>query len=260
MLVEILLLIGVGAIAGLIAGLLGVGGGTIIVPALIFLFEFSDTNTNQIIQMSVATSMACIVITSISSTYAHHQKNGVMWKLVKSIGMGIPLGALLGVVLVNLISGFLLKILIVIFMIYIGINMLSSKIKLTKNIMLQNTNHFFPGSIIGFLSIPLGIGGGTFTVPYLKSLGHDIRKAIGTSAACGIVIAVTATILFSLPIELASLRLNENLIYWPGVFWISFSSIIFTRLGARLTYLIKEDLLKRIFGLFVFIVAIFLVI
>ena len=112
MLVEILVLIGVGAIAGLIAGLLGVGGGTIIVPALIFLFEFSDTNTNQIIQMSVATSMACIVITSISSTYAHHQKNGVMWKLVKSIGMGIPLGALLGVVLVNLISGFLLKILI----------------------------------------------------------------------------------------------------------------------------------------------------
>ena len=70
MLVEILLLISVGAIAGLIAGLLGIGGGTIIVPALIFLFEFSDTNTNQIIQMSVATSMACIVITSISSTYA----------------------------------------------------------------------------------------------------------------------------------------------------------------------------------------------
>ena len=66
-----------------------------------------------------------------------------MWNLVKSIGMGIPLGALLGVVLVNLISGFLLKILIVIFMIYIGINMLSSKIKVTKNIMLQNTNHFF---------------------------------------------------------------------------------------------------------------------
>ena len=175
MLVEILMLIGVGAIAGLIAGLLGVGGGTIIVPALIFLFEFSDTNTNQIIQLSVATSLACIVITSISSTYAHHQKNGVMWNLVKSIGMGIPLGALLGVVLVNLISGFLLKILIVIFMIYIGINMLSSKTKVTKNIMLQNTNHFFPGSIIGFLSIPLGNGGGTFTVPYLKSLGHEIR-------------------------------------------------------------------------------------
>ena len=70
MLVEILLLIGVGAIAGLVAGLLGVGGGTVIVPALIFLFEFSDTNTDQVIQMSVATSMACIVITSISSTYA----------------------------------------------------------------------------------------------------------------------------------------------------------------------------------------------
>ena len=260
MLIEILLLIGVGALAGLIAGLLGVGGGTIIVPALIFLFQFSDTNNDLMVQMSVATSMACIVITSISSTYAHHQRNGVMWNLVKSIGIGIPLGALFGVVLVNLISGFILKILIVIFMIYISINMLTSKIQATKNITLQNTNHFFPGSIIGFLSIPLGIGGGTFTVPYLKSLGHDIRKSIGTSAACGIVIAVTATILFSLPIELASLQLNENLIYWPGVFWISFSSIIFSRLGARLTYLIKEDLLKRIFGVFVFIIAIFLII
>ncbi|RCL41040.1 MAG: sulfite exporter TauE/SafE family protein [SAR86 cluster bacterium] len=260
MLIEILLLIGVGALAGLIAGLLGVGGGTIIVPALIFLFQFSNTNTDLMVQMSVATSMACIVITSISSTYAHHQRNGVMWNLVKSIGMGIPLGALFGVVLVNLISGFILKILIVIFMIYISINMLSSKIQVTKNMTLQNTNHFFPGSIIGFLSIPLGIGGGTFTVPYLKSLGHDIRKSIGTSAACGIVIAVTATILFSLPIELASLQLNENLIYWPGVFWISFSSIIFSRLGARLTYIIKEDLLKKIFGVFIFIVAIFLII
>ena len=260
MLIEILLLIGVGALAGLIAGLLGVGGGTIIVPALIFLFQFSDTNTDLMVQMSVATSMACIVITSISSTYAHHQRNGVMWNLVKSIGMGIPLGALFGVVLVNLISGFILKILIVIFMIYISINMLSRKIQVTKNMTLQNTNHFFPGSIIGFLSVPLGIGGGTFTVPYLKSLGHDIRKSIGTSAACGILIAVIATILFSLPIELASLQLNENLIYWPGVFWISFSSIIFSRLGARLTYLIKEDLLKRIFGVFVFIIAIFLII
>ena len=96
MLVEILLLISVGAIAGLIAGLLGVGGGTIIVPALIFLFEFSDTNTNQIIRMSVATSMACIVITSISSTYAHHQKNGVIWRLVKSIGMGYTLRSFVG--------------------------------------------------------------------------------------------------------------------------------------------------------------------
>ena len=260
MLIEILLLIGVGAAAGLVAGLLGVGGGTIIVPALIFLFEFSNTNTDLMVQMSVATSMACIVITSISSTYAHHQKKGVMWDLVKSIGIGIPLGAIFGVLLVSLISGFILKILIVIFMICIGINMLSTKINVTKNIMLKNTNHFFPGSIIGFLSIPLGIGGGTFTVPYLKSLGYDIRKAIGTSAACGIVIAVTATIFFSLPIELASLQLNENLIYWPGVFWISFSSIIFSRLGARLTYLIKEDFLRRIFGIFIFIVAIFLVI
>ena len=114
--------------------------------------------------------------------------------------------------------------------------------------------------MIGFLSIPLGIGGGTFTVPYLRSLGHDIRKSIGTSAACGIVIALTATIFFSMPIKLASLQLNENLIYWPGVFWISFSSIIFTRLGARLTYIIKEDLLKKIFGVFIFIVAVFLVI
>ena len=260
MLIEILLLISVGAIAGLIAGLLGVGGGTIIVPALIFLFEFTNTNTDQIVQMSVATSMACIVITSISSTYAHHQKDGVMWSLVKSIGLGIPLGAMFGVVLVNIISGFFLKILIVIFMIYIGINMFSSKIKVNKNVTLQNTNHFFPGSMIGFLSIPLGIGGGTFTVPYLRSLGHDIRKSIGTSAACGIVIALTATIFFSMPIQLASLQLNENLIYWPGVFWISFSSIIFTRLGARLTYIIKEDLLKKIFGVFILIVAVFLVI
>ena len=260
MLIEILLLIGVGAIAGLIAGLLGIGGGTIIVPALIFLFEFSDRDTELIVQISVATSMACIVITSISSTYAHHQKNGVMWNLFKSISVGIPIGAILGVLLVNLISGFILKILIVIFMIYISINMLTSKIKVPKNIVLQNTNYFFSGSIIGFLSIPLGIGGGTFTVPYLKSLGHDIRKAIGTSAACGIVIAVTATIFFNLPIELASLQLNDNLIYWPGVFWISFSSIIFSRLGARLTYLINEELLKRIFGVFMFIVAIFLII
>ena len=100
MLIEILLLIIVGAIAGLIAGLLGVGGGTIIVPALIFLFEFTNTNTDQMVQMSVATSMACIVITSISSTYAHHQKDGVLWSLVKSMGLGIPLGAMFGVGLV----------------------------------------------------------------------------------------------------------------------------------------------------------------
>ena len=196
--IEILLLIGVGAIAGLIAGLLGVGGGTIIVPALIFLFEFTNTNTDQMVQMSVATSMACIVITSISSTYAHHQKKGVMWDLVKSIGIGIPLGAIFGVLLVNLISGFILKILIVIFMICL------SRVSQIKNEelnaglklgLLDNEENLFD------LGLYVGLGGTVLSLILLLVLDVKQDALIGayTSTLFGILFVAALKIVIIRP-------------------------------------------------------------
>ena len=108
------------------------------------------------------------------------------------------------------------------------------------------------------MSIPLGIGGGSFCVPYLRMLGFDIRRAIGTSAACGITISIASTILFLLKDSLDSLNPNLGIIYWPAVFWISISSVFFTRVGANMSYRINEELLKKIFGAVIILLGILL--
>ncbi len=252
---EILFFLLVGCFAGLLAGLLGVGGGSIIVPALIFIFQWIGVQSDSIVLMAVATSLACIVLTSLSSSLTHHLNKGVDWQAFKKISLGIPVGAIIGVTVVQMIDDYILKMLIAVFAIYIGVNSFLNLREIQIKIKERLITHFIAGNIIGFLSIPIGIGGGTFTVPYLRSLNYNIRNAIGTSAACGVTISTVATIFFSFPVYSPENIDNANFIYWPAVLWISISSILFARLGAKLVYIMKEEHLKKIFGFSIMIVG-----
>ena len=178
---EIALFIVVGIFAGILAGLLGVGGGSIIVPTLFFVFSWLNFPDATNIQMAIATSLACIVITSISSTISHNKKDGVRWDVFIVLSIGIPIGAFIGVNFIYLVSDLLLKLIIAVFIIYVGISSFSNKKSEFIQIKSSAPKNIVVGSIIGLLSIPLGIGGGSFCVPYLRMLGFDIRRAIGTS-------------------------------------------------------------------------------
>ena len=170
----------------------------------------------------------------------------------------IPIGAFFGVNFIYLVSDLLLKLIIAVFIIYVGISSFSDKKSEFKEIKSSVPKNIVVGSVIGLLSIPLGIGGGSFCVPYLRMLGFDIRRAIGTSAACGITISIASTILFLIKDSVDSLNPNLGIIYWPAVFWISMSSVFFARVGANLSYRINEELLKKIFGTVIILLGILL--
>ena len=246
-----------GCIAGLLAGLLGVGGGLIIVPALALLFEQQGIAADKLMQLALGTSLATIIATSLSSIAAHHKQGNVQWPTVRSLTPGIIIGVLCGSWLADQINSDTLRIGFAIFVLVVAIQMLlglqpKAQRQLPGRLALGGA-----GSIIGVVSSLVGIGGGTMTTPFLLWNNIHIRHAIGTSAACGLPIAVFG----SLGYLLVGLDANElpsgstGYIYWPAFFGIITTSILFAPLGARLTDLLPVAVLKKLFAVVLVIVA-----
>ena len=249
-------LLGIGA--GVIAGLLGVGGGIIVVPAAYFLFRWQGFAEESLMHMAIGTSLANIVFTAISSSYAHHKKSAVDWALIQQLLPGIIIGAILGASLAAQIKSDQLRIAFGVFEILVALQIW---FKLTPSGQVR-----FPGQpwstlmglLIGSVSTLLGIGGGTLVVPLLLWCSIDIRKAVGTSSACGFPIALTGALAFLwLGWEVPGLPEHSlGYIYLPAVLGITFSSMIFAPLGARIAHSIPQDQLKKLFALTIFLVGI----
>jgi len=173
-----------GVIAGLVGGLLGLGGGILIVPALLFLFIWQGLTADILMHLAVATSLFTIVFTSISSSYAHHKHQAVLWSQVFLLTPGIIVGAVLGALLVDHVSSDILRRLFGIFEILIACQ-IGFSVKPTAQRSLPGRNGMLiAGGGIGTLSTILGIGGGTLTVPFLIWCRVNMRKAVATSSAC----------------------------------------------------------------------------
>lgn len=240
-----------GMVAGVIGGLLGLGGGIIIVPSLLFIFIWQGLPADILMHLAVATSLFTIVFTSISSSYAHHKHQAVLWPQVFLLAPGIIIGAVFGAFVADYISSDILRRLFGAFEILVALQIgLSVKPTAQRSLPTRN-GMLIAGGGIGSLSTILGIGGGTLTVPFLIWCHVDMRKAVATSSACGFPIALagTLTMIFT---GLDSTSLPEHSIgyvYWPAAILILMTSVLFAPVGAKLAHSISVDSLKRVFAI-----------
>ena len=259
--INLLFVLGLaGAVAGFMAGLLGVGGGIIMVPALYYAFSVLDFDIATRMHLSVGTSLAIIIPTSIISTKTHSEYDAVDFKMVRSFGIFILFGVIAGTFLaVNLKTPALVlffaffAFLVGLFFIFLRENLMNHPKKISN--FIKNIS----GIIIGFISVPLGIGGGSLMVPFMRTFGYDIRKSIGTAAAVGFLIALSGAITMSLsgkiignvnaPFSFGYINLMGFLVFVPV-------TTIMARLGAKAVHKIDKKLLSKIFGIFLLCVSI----
>ena len=248
------------AVAGFMAGLLGVGGGIIMVPALYYAFTVLDFDIVTRMHLAVGTSLAIIIPTSIISTLTHKEHDAVDFKMVKSFGIFILIGVFFGTFLAVNLKTPALVLFFSIFAFMVGLFFIFLREKLVDNPkQISNLVKNISGILIGFISIPLGIGGGSLMVPFMRTFGYDIRKSIGTAAAVGFLIAVTGTITMitggkiidnvNTPFSLGYINLLGFIVFVPV-------TMIMARLGAKAVYKIDKKILSKIFGTFLILVSI----
>jgi len=246
-----------GLLAGLLAGLLGLGGGIIIVPVLAELFRSQSFPHESIMIMAVATSLATIIPTSISAIWRHHQLGSIIWHQVWRLVPGILVGAALGAFGASFIGDEMLRRLFIIYLIYVGLTMLRSRpIMLSKHIIYRQLDYII-GVGIGGLSSILGIGGGTLTVPYLVNQQLTMKNAVAISSVCGLPIALSGTLTYAILGWKNELALNDNLgyIYLPAWLAIVVCSTLTAQAGARWANRMPTQKLKQIFSVVVFLIA-----
>jgi uncharacterized membrane protein YfcA len=261
MIEALLLFAALGVFAGLIAGMFGVGGGIITVPFLVACFMQYGFEEAIMIHMAVGTSLCCIVFTGISSAYAHKQKNAINYNFFRPIALGIVIGAFLGALFAVQLNGNFLKTIIGIFALFIAIQMgINMEIKLKKRTK-KSIEPYFVGTGIGFMSSMLGIGGGTFSVPYFRASGLKLTSSIGTSAACGIPIAIFGTLGYIIAgIEVSELpNLSLGYVYLPALLGVSMTSVFAAKYGAELAHYFSQLVLKRLMAMWFFIVSIYMI-
>ncbi|MDN5863311.1 MAG: sulfite exporter TauE/SafE family protein [Salinisphaera sp.] len=257
MLVAVLAFVATGAVAGLLAGLLGVGGGAIIVPALIYLLPLVGVPTAALTQVAVGTSLACISLISVNSTIAHHRRGGVVWPVFARLTPGLVLGAIAGAALAHGLTSLTLRRII-------GVAALLMALKMAAGLRGQADNRLpgapglaAVGGVIGMLSALVGIGGGSLTVPFLAWCRMAMSRAVATSAACGMPIAWAGTLGFVVigwgnsPDAAASL----GYIYLPAAAGVIAGSLAMTPVGAMLAHRLPATALRRVFAVVLAVVG-----
>jgi uncharacterized membrane protein YfcA len=247
----------VGAIAGVLAGLLGIGGGLVIVPLLVFCMELQNLPQELIMHLALGTSMASIMFTSVSSFMAHHRRGAVEWQVVRRIVGGILVGTFVGAWIAAQMSTGVLKVFFVVFLFFVGYQMLSGKKPKASRQLPGMVGMSGAGGVIGIVSSLVGIGGGTLSVPFMIWHNIPIHRAIGTSAAIGFPIAVSGTLGY-----IVNGWGAENLPPWSlgyvsvvALVSIAVMSVLTAPLGVRLAHSLPVDKLKRVFAFILFIVG-----
>ncbi len=247
----------VGAFVGLLAGLLGVGGGLVIVPILVFSFNLQGVSSEIIMHLALGTSLASIIFTSISSFMAHHRRGAVHWNIVRRIVLGILTGTFLGSCFASLLSTNILKGFFVFFLYFVAYQFLTNKKPKPSRELPGTAGMFGVGNIIGFISSLVGIGGGAVSVPYMVWCNVPVHRAIGTSAAIGLPIAISGTVGFLFngwENELLP-QYSMGFIYLPALVGIAAVSILTAPLGAKLAHSLPVGKLKKIFALLLIVVG-----
>ena len=254
---EFALYLLLGAAAGVLAGLFGVGGGLIIVPVLVFSFSSQGFAPEILTHLAVGTSLATIVFTSINSIREHHRRGAVQWDLVRWLTPGILGGAAVGGVTAALINGPILQKIIGVFAICIAIQLALNLTPKAARPQPQRPELIAAGGVIGWASAIFGIGGGSLTVPFLVWRSVVVQKAVATSAACGFPIAIAGAVVFMVTgwHEKQLPEWSLGFVYLPALFGIALTSVFFARFGAKLAHKLSPLLLKRLFALLLTVVG-----
>jgi uncharacterized protein len=239
-----------GACAGLLAGLFGVGGGLIMVPALAFVLPTQGIAPAVVMQVAVGTSLAVISLTSISSMLAHHRRGGVLWPVFTRLVPGLAAGAFAGAFLAHVLSCTVLQRIVGAGALLVALQMILDLQPPARGSVPGTPGLLAAGGVIGSLSALIGIGGGSLTVPFLTWRGVPIHQAVGTAAAGGVPIAWAGALGFVLAGAGIAGRGGASLGYVSGPAFaaIAVTSVLFAPLGARLAHRLPPRVLKRAFA------------
>lgn len=248
-----------GAFAGVCAGLFGVGGGLIIVPVLIAIFSAYGYPMEVVTHLALGTSLATIIVTSISSMQSHHKHGGVQWDVWRNMSGGLVVGSVLGAFVADMLHGRFLMFLIAGMAWFVSFKMLTAKKKteqVTGNLPSAKIQ-FAVASAIGGASAIFGMGGGSFTVPFLTKSGLPMQKAVGTSSACGLPIAIAGALGFAFfGNDVQGLPKDTiGFVHITAFICISMMSYIFAKVGAKLAHQLPASTLKKAFGCLLFVVG-----
>ena len=243
---------------GFVAGLFGIGGGLITVPFLYYIFGKLGVDQAYLMHLAVGTSFAIIIPTSTVSVLTHHKFKAVDFDIVKSYGIFVVLGVIVGTIFAASLKTKSLVLFFSIVILFLGIYLLLLKEK-EKNIIIKIKLHLkiILGFIVGFISAPMGIGGAVMNVPILKFFGYSINKAIGSAAAVGFLIALFGAIGFlisgsylktNLPLSIGFLNIPAFLIFIPITTFMA-------RIGAKTVHKIDKNKISKFFGIFLLLIA-----
>jgi uncharacterized protein len=252
-----LLYLATGAFAGVLAGLLGIGGGLVIVPLLTFVFTAQQLPDAYILHLALGTSLASIIFTSVSSFRAHHARGAVNWRVVKMISVGILTGTFLGTWVAAQLSSPFLRVFFVCFLYYVAVQMLLNIRPTPSRTLPGGGGMFGVGNVIGGVSSLVGIGGGSLSVPFLTWCNVPMHHAVGTSAAIGFPIAIAGAAGYILNGLTVSALPPESLgfVHLPALAGISLASIFTAPLGVRLAHSLPVARLKKIFAVFLMVMG-----
>ena len=246
-----------GAIGGFLAGLLGIGGGMIMVPFMTFILTAKGFPAEYVVKMAVATSLATICFTSLSSVWAHHKRGAVLWPVAKTLAPGILVGSIIGAQIAVALPTRILSLLFALFIAFSATQMLIDRKPKPSRTLPSTAGMFAMGNLIGVVSAVLGAGGAFISVPFMTWCNIKIHQAVATSAALGFPIALAGT--------LGYIWAGQNMpdmppgsigyVYLPGLVFIALASISTAPLGARTAHRMDIGPLKRAFAVVLYILA-----
>ena len=247
----------IGTCTGFLAGLLGIGGGMIMVPFVTIILTQRGFPAEYTVKMAVATSLATIAFTSLSSVRAHNQRGAVLWHVVKVLAPGILVGSLLGAQVAHALPGRLLGVFFAVFVAFSATQMLLNRKPKPSRTLPGPAATFGVGAAIGGLSSLVGAGGAFMSVPFMLWCNVKIHDAVGTSAALGFPIAVAGTLGYiwaghGLPQMPPG---SVGYLYLPGLFIISAASMLMAPLGARTAHRMDITPLRKVFAIVLYCLA-----
>ncbi len=253
-----LIYLALGAVAGVLAGLLGIGGGLVLVAALVWLLPTQGVPAEQAVHVALATALASIVLTGLSSARAHHRRGSVLWPTVAWLVPGLVLGGWLGSGLATSLEGVWLRAFIAVYCYLAAAQMALDwpRSRLERADAPRGPGYTAAGAGIGAVSALVGIGGGSMTVPLLVWRGVRPVRAVGTSSACGVAIALASAAGYALQGAPQGLPAGSwGYVFLPAAVGIALASVLTAPWGTRLAHRISGPALRRLFAAFLAVVG-----